>query len=442
MRINHRLPTISLAVLAASLLLSACSASGAGTIPSGTPDVGNGTPAVIPSPSPTAQHIEQAPPAVLGAAYAFVRNNQLWVALRGRQPAQATSLDFTNLPDVSWHMPAWSPGDRYIAFILNARPAGEGGGGCPAPDYGANGALFVLNTGTMKLKQLVVPVDKGDSTASSPSDGYWQYVFWEDATHLLAWYNGVTGTTSGSAGLYRYDLSSGTLARVLSLRSLDAATLFATQSNLPLLLSMQYSSGWLYYQVVAHPFGQGSRFIIYRHAVDHPDRASDSVYSTGSEAWCGAGHSGPFEKPGWAISPDGAQLVAQVVAPGQASSSMQVLSLSDHMVTPLFSALPASMLAHDMMLAWGPDSQAVVVSQAHLLSQDGPCSATLANPAATQTYRLTASGPAAWRPDSASFALSSLDVADVGDTGSIYVYTIGSEQGKLLLTNARDFAWG
>ena len=152
--------------------------------------------------------------------------------------------------------------------------------------------------------------------------------------------------------------------------------------------------------------------------------------------------------PGWAISPDGAQLAAQVVSGSpvgsvrQANSSVQVLSLSDHTVTPLFAGLPAAMLTHDLLLTWGPDSQTVVASQAHLLSQYGPDSATLADPAAAQAYGLNAAGPAAWRSDSAVFALSSLDVSDVGDNGSMFVYTIGSEQGQLLLTNARDFAWG
>lgn len=30
--------------------------------------------------------------------------------------------------------------------------------------------------------------------------------FWEDSTHMLAWYNGTAGKTSNAAGLYRYDV--------------------------------------------------------------------------------------------------------------------------------------------------------------------------------------------------------------------------------------------
>jgi hypothetical protein len=432
-------------LVAIVLTMSSCSLPGQGTIPSGTPDLGNGTPAAIPSPGSTAQSITPAPSSALGATYAFVRNSQLWVALRGEKPVQDTSFRYQNLPDVSWHAPVWSPGDKYIAFIMNARPAGQGGGGCPAPDYGANGALYVLNTRSMQATQLVVPADKGDALAGSPLNGYWQYVFWEDATHLLAWYNGIIGQTSSTAGLYRYDLSTRALSQILPLSTLGVTTLFSAPGNQPLLLSMQYSSGQLYYQVVTHPFEQASQFIIYRRPLNQP--VSTSVLSAGSEAWCAQSQSGPYVRPGWAISPDDAQLVAQVVSAGTGGNasqagSVQELSLSDHTVTPLFAGLPAMVLAHDLLLAWGPDNQTVVASQAHLLSQDGPYSATLANPAAMQPYAPGAAGQAAWRSDSAAFALQSVDMADVSGAGSIYVYTIGNEQGQLLLMSARDFVWG
>ncbi len=119
--------------LAAGLALASCNIPGAGTIPSGTPDMGNGTPAVIASPGAAEEHIQPASPEALGSTYAFVRDQQLWVALKGRQPVRATSFQYANLPDVSWHTPVWSPGDGHIAFIMNARPAGLGGGGCPRP---------------------------------------------------------------------------------------------------------------------------------------------------------------------------------------------------------------------------------------------------------------------------------------------------------------------
>jgi hypothetical protein len=441
MNVVRRASLAVLAILAIVIALAACSTSGVGTVPSGTPDRGNGTPAVIASPSPTAPALASAPPATLGATYAFVRANQLWVALHGGKPAPVTKFQYTNAPDVSWHLPAWSPGDRYLAFIMNALPAGLGGGGCPAPDYSANGALYVLNVKTMQATQLTIPADRGDPVASSPTNGYWQYFFWEDATHLLAWYNGIIGKTGSEAGLYRYNLATGSLVHVLPLSLLGVATLYAGQPGQPLLLSMRYSSGYLYYQVVEHPFQQASQLLIYRRAVDQPASASTSIFTMGSEPWCAPQQNGPFMKPGWDISSDGAQLVVQVVS-SAVTSSVQVLSLSDQTITPLFSGIPADMLEHDLVLTWGQDNIDVTASQERMLSQDGPYSATLADPSAIQPYTPGAAGAVSWRSDNAAFALQSVDVTDVSDAGSIFVYMIGNQQGQLLLSNARDFVWG
>jgi hypothetical protein len=444
---SNRFPKllISLAMALVTVLLASCGSFGVGAIPSGTPNLGNGTLAVIPSPSPTKQAIPLASPAALSGTYAFVRNNQLWLALHGAKAARVTSFDFTNLPDVSWHQPVWSPGDGLLAFIMNARPAGQGGGGCPAPDYGANGALYLLNTSTMRLTQVVAPADKGDALASSSHNGYWQYVFWQDATHLLAWYNGVVGKTSNTAGLYRYDLGNATLSQVISLQQLGVSTLFNARQNAPLLLSMRYSSGQLYYQVVTHPFEQQSQMTIYRHAVDHPTLASVKVLDMGSEAWCGSQQGSAFTRPGWDVSPDGQQLAAQVAQTGNASSpssSIETLNILDNSTTGLLAQLPSAMLGHDLVLTWGPDSQSLVATEAHLLSQDGPYSATLANPVSTQSYAPGAAGLVAWKTDSSAFALQSTDMADVTDTGQIYLFTTDTTQGQLLLTNTRDFVWG
>jgi hypothetical protein len=444
---SNRFPKllISLAMALVTVLLASCGSFGVGAIPSGTPNIGNGTLAVIPSPSPTKQAIPLASPAALSGTYAFVRNNQLWLALHGAKAARVTSFDFTNLPDVSWHQPVWSPGDGLLAFIMNARPAGQGGGGCPAPDYGANGALYLLNTSTMRLTQVVAPADKGDALASSSHNGYWQYVFWQDATHLLAWYNGVVGKTSNTAGLYRYDLGNATLSQVISLQQLGVSTLFNARQNAPLLLSMRYSSGQLYYQVVTHPFEQQSQLTIYRHAVDHPTLASVKVLDMGSEAWCGSQQGSAFTRPGWDVSPDGQQLAAQVAQTGNASSpssSIETLNILDNSTTGLLAQLPSAMLGHDLVLTWGPDSQSLVATEAHLLSQDGPYSATLANPVSTQSYAPGAAGLVAWKTDSSAFALQSTDMADVTDTGQIYLFTTDTTQGQLLLTNTRDFVWG
>lgn len=436
---------IVLAIPLVSILFVSCAASGVGTIPSGTPSLGNGTLAVIPSPSPTQQVIPAASPSALSGTYAFVRDNQLWVALRGTKAMRVTSFDFSGVPDVSWHQPAWSPGDGFLAFIMNARPAGQGGGGCPAPDYGANGAFYVLNTHTMRLAQVMVPSDKGDTLASSAHNGYWQYVFWQDATHVLAWYNGVVGQTSNTAGLYRYDVTTEALSQVVSLSQLGVSTLFNAGQNAPLLLSMRYSDGQLYYQVVTHPFEQHSQLTIYRRSVAQPGQTSVKVVDMGSEAWCGSQQGSAFVYPGWDVSADGQQLAAQVLQAGNGgspTSSIETRNILDNTPTGLLAQLPPALLARDMVLAWGPDSQSLVATEAHLFSQDGPYSATLANPAGLQSYAPGAAGVVAWKSDSSAFALQSSDRSDVTDAGQMYLFNMGSGQGQLLLSNTRDFVWG
>ena len=430
------------AMLFVLVLLTSCGSTGVGTIPSGTPDHGNGTPAVIPTPSPIPQPVLTATSTPSGNFYAFVRNDQLWVALNGANPVQATHFDYTNLPNVFWHQPLWSPGDRFIAIIMNAQPAGLGGGGCPGPDYEANGALYLLNTGTMQLTKLAVPADSGDALASSPHNGYWQYVFWEDSTHLLAWYNGITGKSSNTAGLYRYDLSSNTLSQIIPLSQLGVTTLFSVQKGLPLLLSLRYSSGQLFYQVIVHAFEQQSQFIIYQHSVVHPEAPSSKVLEMGTEPWCDLPQSGAYVKPGWDVSSDGEQLVAQLIIAGNSTSgvaSISALNLKDGSTTALFAQASPQMLGHDLVLTWGPDNQTVVTAQYHMLSHDGPYSATLANPAAMQQYTPNLPGQAAWRPDSSAFVMQNLDSTDASD---LYVFVIGDTQGQLLLRDVRDFVWG
>ncbi len=437
----HKLLGLSLLVWLL-ISLASCGTSGIGTIPSGTPDRGNGTPAVLPTPSPSPQTVVTAPPIATGNFYAFVRDNQLWVALNGTNPVQATHLDYTNLPNVFWHQPLWSPGDHFIAFIMNALPAGLGGGGCPGPDYGANGALYLLNTDTMQLTKLVVPADSSDAQASSSHNGYWQYIFWEDSTHLLAWYNGIAGKTGNTAGLYRYDLSSNTLSQVIPLSRLSVATLFNVQQGLPLLLSMRYSSGQLFYQVIEHPFGQQSQIVIYRHSVAYPEMPSSKVLEMGTEPWCNLPRSGPYVKPGWDVSADGEQLVAQMIidgSPNAGVASISVLDLKDGSTTALFAQVTSQVLSRDVVLTWGPDSQTVVVAQYHMLSQNGPYSASLANPDAMQQYTPGLPGQAAWKPDSSAFVLQSLDTIDASD---VYLFVTGSTQGQLLLKDVRDFVWG
>ncbi len=186
------------------------------------------------------------------------------------------------------------PTYQYIAFIMAARPVGQGGGGCPAPDYGANGGLYVFDTATHQLSAISVASNPAVRANSSPQQSFWQYIFWEDPTHLLAWYNGPVGKASSTAGLYRFDLTTGTLLQVLPLSALGAATLFNAQPGQPLLLSMRYSNEQLYYQVVVHPFEHDSQFVIYRHSILQPGSQSSVVLQAGSEPWCTAQQAAHF----------------------------------------------------------------------------------------------------------------------------------------------------
>lgn len=434
-------------------LLAACGSSGVGTIPSGTPNRGNGTPAVLPTPKTTSQPVPTAPASAKGTTYAFVRNNQLWVALNGGSPAQVTHFDYHASPDVFWHQPTWSSGDRYLSFIMAARPVGQGGGGCPAPDYGANGALYLFDTNSQQLSTISPTSQVTGVVGTSPSNDFWQYVFWEDSTHLLAWYNGEVGKSSANAGLYRYDLVAGTLTQVVPLSALGVATLFSARPGLPLLLSMRYSNEHLFYQVVVHPFEQQSQFIIYSRSVTRPEMPSSKVLETGNEAWCMSQQSSPFVKPGWDVSVDGEQLIAQMITSGaavggssQGVSTIEVLNLRDGATTTLFAQVLADVTGRDLSLTWGPDSQSAVLTAYNPSDQKGPDSATLADPAVTQYYAPNLPGQVTWRADSSAFALNDLvsGKSTTGASGSVgvYMFVPGQVQGQLLLAGAQFFVWG
>lgn len=432
-------------VMPVLFLLSACGISTVGTIPRGTPDTGSGTPAVIPTVQAT-QPVVNAAPTTAGKFYTYVRKNQLWVALNGAAPMQITNFDYTKTPDVFWHQPIWSPQDRFIALIMNASPVGLGGGGCPGPDYGANGALYVFNTTTHQFVQPALPAPLSNvGMSGAPRMDFWQYMFWEDATHLLAWYNGVPGSTSDAVGLYRFDVMTQTLTRVLALQQLGVGTLYAPRQDAPLMLSMRYSNKQLFYEAVVHPFGQQSQLIIYRHSLSHPETQSNVVLTMGSEPWCAATQSGPYTKPGWDVSLDGEQLVAQMVdatSPNQAVGTVQTLSLMDGSTTALFSAVPAQFLSHDVTLTWGPDNQTVVAASTVMGSQSGLYSATLANPTAIQQYAPVVAGVVSWRTDSTAFALQNGTSTDATTPAAVYVFRKGSTQGQTLFVDAQDFTWG
>lgn len=278
-----------------------------------------------------------------------------------------------------------------------------------------------------------------------PPTDFWQYTFWEDTTHLLAWYNGVPGSTSDAAGLYRFNVITQTLTRVLALSQLGVGTLYVPRQDAPLMLSMRYSNEQLFYDAVVHPFGQQSQLVVYRHSLAHPEAQSSVVVKMGSEPWCATTQSGPYVKPGWDVSLDGEQLVVQMVnatGPDQAIGTVQTLSLMDGSTTALFSAVPAQFLSHDVTLTWGPDNQTVVAASMVMSQQSGLYSATLANPTALQQYAPVVAGQVSWRNDSTAFALQSVTSSDATTPSAVYVFLKGSTQGQTLFVDAQDFTWG
>ncbi len=381
--------------------------------------------------------------------YAFVRQNQLWVHMQGDISGQLTKFDYTARPNAFWHHPLWSSDARYLAFIMNALPEGLGGGGCPGPDYGANGALYVYDTQGKTMTQVspVTPIPHA-ATSGQPQSDVWQYMFWEDATHLLGWYNGAKD--GKNAGLYRYDLTTQTVKKVFSLDDLDANTLYngQTDDNKPLILSLRYSNGMLYYQTVKHPGKDDSTLSIYSRSVTKPDLDSKKVLDLGTEPWCTSNQQGQIVLPGWDVSPDGNHLAAQLVN-AQAVMGVQEQNLQNGSTVQLFQQAPEQLFGHDVLLSWSPDSQTVVATEPAIIAKLGPYTTSLANTSAVQTYTPYMRGTASWHADGSAFDLQDSSTGNgtalTGTTNTpptIYEYGKGKTNGQALLTDAHEIGWG
>ncbi|GAC1357499.1 MAG: hypothetical protein NVS2B12_00950 [Ktedonobacteraceae bacterium] len=425
-------------------VLAACSPfQKVGTIVRGTPDVGNGTPAVMPPVYATPPPAEKAPVTATGSTYAFVRNRQLMVELNGSAVQQVTRFTYTDLPNVFWQTPIWSKGDQFLAFIMNARTSGLGGGGCPGPDDQA-GSLYVLNPKTSQLAQITLPrVQTHLQVNAQPHPDNWKYASWEDATHLLAWYNGDGVNTGNMAGLYRYDVNTQAIALVIPLQSIGAQSDADVKRGMPFILSVRFRNGQLFYEAVTHPYEQQSQIALYTHSVLKPDQQSSKVLDVGSEAWCSMRADSAYIFPAWDVSPDGEQVATQTIL-----GSVQTVHITDGSTTRLFSDIPARVLSRDVQLTWAPDNQTVVLSQnGSTLAQDGLYSTSLANPVLTQRYTPTLTGQVTWRPDSAGFVLQSEQGTQPESGNSslpqnVYVFAKGDTHGRLLIADARAFAWG
>jgi hypothetical protein len=439
MRLHKTLLLIS---LMSALILSSCG----GVTPDNTVNHSDGAPVVKPTLTPTSSPV---------SSYAFVRQGQLWVSFNGRNPEQVTHLDYRSLgpnPNIFWRQPLWSPGDGFLAFIMRAMPAGIGGGGVcpPGLNYAYTGALYIMNTSTLQITRVALPSNSSPQVDNNPLSGYWEHIFWEDATHLLAFSISLQSNTNGS--LFRYDLNRKILSEVIPASSLRPFIAGIHGGDL-IWFPLRYSSGQLFYQVIeADPQNSKNiKFVIYSHSTLHPELPNTKVLDTGSEPLPDVGPNvppcPPFTNPGWDISPDGKRLVAQMLLTdnaGHVSSSIRALklNLSDGSMVTLFGQVSSNVFKGDFTLTWAPDNQSALLTS--WSSQVGPYSATLLQPEQTQAYPPDTTGHVVWRSDSSAFALFQFQQYGMvpNNTANVYMFVPGKPGRRLFLANAFNFAWG
>ena len=430
-----------------ALLLSSCGSSSANNTP--TPDTtvthSDGSPVVKPTHTTTPSTV---------TSYAFVRQGQLWISLSGRNPVQATHFDYSSAgtnPNIFFGQPLWFANDRFVAFTLKALAVGLGGGGCGFDgDYGRSGELFVLDTTSMQLEQISVPGEQSTVGSNSSYNGYWEYLFSEDATHLLAWHNDSGLKSAG--GLYRYDLNTYSLTLTIPSSNVPGA------DNHEAWYPMRYSSGQLYYENMTPAYGNNTVFTIYSQSLSNPGMPSTKVFDVGSEPFCASqGNnppvSGPFIEPGWDVSIDGKYLVIQTMITNGSTTtgSVKVLMLSTGKTLAIFAQAPIQVLNQDASLSWSPDSQTVVLKSLGLPSlQIMMYSAALSSPTVMQTYNTKDIASSSdnhmvhmiWQGDGGVFAICSSQQFHLISGVNVYKFRAGQPNGTLLLANALNFAWG
>ncbi len=375
--------------------------------------------------------------------YAFVRNEQLWVSLKDANPVQVTHFTHSSSTAIFWSQPLWFANGRYVAFEVKVA-GGLGGGGCGyIGDDARNGALFVLDTTTLKIVQIKVSGEKGPGTTL---DGYWEYLFPENATQLLMWHNALYNK---NGGLYRYNFVTKSLSLVLPSSNVPNA-----DSNTEAFSPMRYSKGQLYYEVMNYVSGSSALYdhVIYSHSVTHPNVPTFKVFDAGTQVFCDVAHgnAGQYLETGWDISPDGRHLAVQKIIKdnqGKETSVIQSISLRSGTSITLFPHLPIDALSHDLVLSWAPDNRTVLL-QAHsqILRQGTFYSTSFTNPLVVQTYPYSTDfgfhpGHIFWKPNSTTFAFYAFQEYDNNVTANVYTFTIGNAQASVLLSNATNFAW-
>ena len=412
----------------------------------------NTTPHISAQPTPTATPIVVG----LGKDYAFVRNNQVWIALNGAALVQATHFtQVITTTNVFWSQPLWFDNDHFLVFTLNVIDSGIGGAGCAYQiRYMRGHELFVLNTGTMQLTPLKAPGEH--SSAPGAINGSWSAdsLFREDDTHLLAWdisgdYASPSNASTNTGGLYRYDFTTQALARVISAASVPGA------DEAPLMHPMRYSHEQLFYETTTSVDNNGTfDYAIYSHSLTNPTQPSVKILEVGRASFCPMNPTpgmSTFDEPGWDVSPDDTYLVAQTFMGNDLvhqSSQVQLIKLPDGTSTPIFQQVAPQVFTQDVGLVWGPDSQSLLLSSGNPAStsnQEVFDTINITNPTALQSYTVSPSigygYMALWHASSTAFALMQ-NGPNRNDNGQVYLFKEGQPQGELLFANADNFAWG
>ncbi|GCE10636.1 hypothetical protein [Tengunoibacter tsumagoiensis] len=442
-------------ILAIIIISFVCVFSSCGTDPttptaSSTPAPGStSTPSAIPTVAPD-----------LTGNYAFTRNGQLWVALHGGAPVQATHFDYSGVIDGS--MPVffnhllWFDNDTYLSFQVRILKGNVGGGGCGFNvNFGSPSALYVLNVKTMNLQAIKVAGDTSDDEVLI--GGHWVYTFAEDATHLLAWLGSATGSTA-QAGLYRYDLTAGSFKLVIPESSVPNA------NNPESWSAMRYSHGKLYYETRVATAGDDKyTFTIYSHSVINPEQASVKILDAGSELFCHGDLgpdqvSGQFVDPGWDVSADGTKLVAQTISGTDVKAlqgKIQLVNLINGTQSTIAQNVPPPIANQDLKVSLSPDGKQLLLVQFYANGDGHTFTAYSVNLVSGDhlNYTISPDGPYTneitqilWHQSSSAFVLdNSYLFTGYGSTpmqNDAQLFTVGKADPSTLLANALNFSWG
>lgn len=369
--------------------------------------------------NPSAQTIANGSSMGPGQDYAFVRNNQVWVALNAAAPVQATHFDVPTAASnaLQWSQLHWFAQDRYLAFTVEV--SARGGNSClPLPIMGQ---LFVIDTSTMQTTAVTL---QGIKTIQQiPIDGLWSTLTSQDDTHLLAWF--------GGGGIYRYDFTTQTVSLLIPTTSLPAIQGLQ-------ISSMVVRNSQLYYLGITQPdAAETSHFTIYSLPLSGGNTTSTKVFDAGSEVICSLKQQdGLIRQLGWDISPDGTHLVTLAIDnsnPSQPQGKVELADLRGGSTTPIFAQVPAEEGINDgrMRLSWSPDGHTILFQ-----GTDTIYTSSIENPAITQTYDANYVGNVLWETSGTTFTTDDLH------NRVVRIYTVGNPKGQVLLTNCVDFSGG